>query len=139
MKRFTAIALLALPGLLMAGNNLSAQDRQVQASIPFAFRVGNAPLPAGTYRISKSDNGIITVANYAHPSLRVFTMTSETTSTDRGAGKLIFNKYGDQYFLSRVLAPSSMTVVVPTSKLEKRARTETARLGYGGTVLLALK
>jgi len=55
-------------------------------------------------------------------------------------GELVFTKYGDQYFLHEVRCLSvDINAQVPTSKQEKRARTEVAKVGGGEEVLIAAR
>ncbi|HTC75260.1 MAG TPA: hypothetical protein VK684_06770, partial [Edaphobacter sp.] len=55
--------------------------------------------------------------------------------------QLVFHKYGDQYFLCEIRSEqSSLNVQLPTTKQEKRARTETqvAGLAVNNEVMIAL-
>ena len=52
-------------------------------------------------------------------------------------GKLVFNRYGDQYFLSKIWAPSSDTGrELPKSRLEREVA---QRLSEGGPTVVAAK
>src|SRR5271156_5209396 len=105
MKRIKAIALLAIANLAMAGTSF-AQSKGVQANVPFAFTVGNQVLPAGTYRIESESNVLIEIKNHDKP-ISMFTLVDQDGTTSPNGGKLIFHKYGDQYFLSRILCDSA--------------------------------
>lgn len=113
-------------------------QRLAQATIPFDFHLGNATLPAGTYVISKDISGVISIRNYDRPGLSAL---SATTPVDEvtGMGRLIFRKYGDGYFLSRIHDPEGMNVELPVSNMEQRVRTREARMAELRTVLLAAK
>ena len=63
MKRITAIALLTIATFVTAGRAL-AQDRAVQATVPFDFTVGEKLLPAGTYTIATASSDVIAIKNY---------------------------------------------------------------------------
>lgn len=140
MKRITSIAFFALASLLTVGN-LPAQDVVVQATIPFAFRVGNTSLPAGTYRITSSttSDSVITIRNREKLDVAALSITRPADSKDDADGKLVFNRYGGQYFLSQILCPWKMSVELPTSKTEQRAKQREASLEQNHQVLLALK
>ena len=136
MKRITSIALFVLAGLVSAGNVL-AQDHGVRATVPFDFTVGNKVLPSGTYTIAPATEHVIVIRN------REKNITVMSTSYGDGkqskTGKLVFNKYGDQYFLREILCSSAdMSVELPASKTEKRARLQEARLESTPQVFLAL-
>jgi hypothetical protein len=63
-------------------------------------------------------------------------------SNEQGrANKLVFHRYGSQYFLSEICSEaSSMNVRLSTSKQEKRARAETQQAGLrvNDDVMIAL-
>jgi hypothetical protein len=136
MKRITPIALFILAGLVSAGN-LSAQDHGVRATVPFDFTVGNKVLPSGNYTIEPTAQNVIVIRN-REKNIAVMS-TSYADGKHSKTGKLVFNKYGDQYFLSEILCSSiDMSVELPTSKMEKRARLQEARLESTSQVFLAL-
>jgi hypothetical protein len=140
MKRTIATAFLAIAGLLTSGN-VSAQDRGVQVTIPFNFAVGNSVLPSGTYIVRSENPEMILVRNKDHWKLAAMALTNQGDARYAGEGKLVFNRYGREYFLNQILCPSAAIVAdLPTSRREERARTrEEASLEQPERVLLALK
>ncbi len=79
-----------------------AQTVAVQATIPFNFSVGRQNLPGGEYRVSLGDWGQLWISRVGVPGA-----TTASTSAVGGGNptqdpppKLIFNRYGDRYFLS---------------------------------------
>jgi hypothetical protein len=140
MKRIIATAFLALASLLTAGN-VSAQDNAVQVTIPFNFAVGNTVLPSGTYIVSSENPQMVLVRNKDHWKLAGMALINQGDARYSGEGKLVFNRYGREYFLNQILCPSAAIVAdLPTSKREERARTrEEASLEQPEQVLLALK
>jgi hypothetical protein len=136
MKRITAIALFILASLVSAGS-VSAQDNGVRATIPFDFTVGSKVLPSGTYTIQQGMTSLIVIRN-REKNIAVMS-TSHADSKQSKTGKLVFDKYGDQYFLREILCASvDMSVELPTSKMEKRARLQEARLESSPQVFIAL-
>jgi hypothetical protein len=137
MKRIASIALFALVSFVTVGF-ASAQERAVKADVPFDFTVGNKLVPAGTYTISAGSYGVIEIRNRdAHVA-----MLSRTYPDDKQSktAKLVFHKYGDQYFLSEILCASAdMNMAVPTSKAETRAHDQQASLQNASQVFIALK
>jgi hypothetical protein len=95
------VLVMLLPALLQA--QMAIKQPLVRVDIPFAFSAGGVHLPAGQYHIShpgdpyfvliEKDDGRARALVYVHPAA---TASSEST-------KLVFNRYGDQYFLSQVL------------------------------------
>jgi hypothetical protein len=138
MKRINAVALFAIATLATIGS-AAAQDRAVQAAVPFSFAVAGKTLPSGTYTITSESAGLIMIQDRAtHAAVQVVTMPDHHES--RNGGKLVFNRYGNQYFLSEILSPdAAVNVSIPASKQEKQVRLQEAELKGGETVLVALK
>jgi hypothetical protein len=141
MKRIAAIALFVAATLLTAGSAV-AQDHRVIATVPFNFTVNDSWLPAGTYTIvsdSTSPN-ILSIRDRAK-SVYISAMSLTDPSDSEKVSKLVFHRYGNQYFLSEIRCGSaSLNVHIPATKLEKKARTQTqvAGLRVDDDVLIAL-
>ena len=135
MKRIIAIALFAA-STVAAGGNLSAQDHMVKANIPFDFTVNNNVLPAGTYTISSLSTSAVQVRNAnGHIAELSLVQNDDKRST---TPVLVFQRYGNQYFLHEILAANAMNVAVPRSKREQR-RLQEAKLQESNQTLIALK
>jgi hypothetical protein len=138
MKRITAIALLAIANFAMAGMSF-AQSYGVKANVPFDFTVANKLLPAGSYTIIRESTGLIEIRNHDKP-VAVLTVVSHDENTSSDGGKLIFHKYGDQYFLSEILSDwATMNVNVPRSKAETRVRLQQAMVHPASEVFIATR
>jgi hypothetical protein len=137
MKRTIAIAFLA-SAMIMSLSSASAQGRS-RATIPFDFRVGSALLPAGAYDIESTDSQAIWFRSLnGHGAAVAQAMT--TSGETKPVVKLVFNRYGNQYFLSETLtADGESDKKFAPSKLEKSVRTEEASLNGERHVLIALK
>lgn len=135
MKRIIAIALFAASSLAAAGN-LSAQEHTVKANIPFDFTVNNNVLPAGTYTISSVSPYAVQVRNVKG---RIAEFSAVHNDDKRSTTPvLVFQRYGNQYFLHEILAANAMNVTVPRSKREQR-RLQEAKLQESNQTLIALK
>jgi hypothetical protein len=137
MKRIIAIAFLATV-MGAAASSASAQNTS-KVTIPFAFRVGSALMPAGDYRVQSTDEHVLWLYNEdgRESALAVATTTSGSTAP---AKKLVFNRYGERYFLSAALnAQGENQKTFSPSKLEQSIRAEQASIGSEGRVLLAAK
>jgi hypothetical protein len=140
MKRIHAIALLAVT-LLAANLSVQAQERVV-ANVPFSFTVGEKLLPAGEYIFSSPEPGIVQIRSVDH---RLFAeVTSSHSSHEAGAHiQLVFNRYGSEYFLHRILNPSTgrlnLDIGSSTSERRARARREEAKLAPPESVLVAAR
>src|ERR1700733_7494479 len=138
MKRITAIALLAIANFAMAGMSF-AQSKGVKANGPFDFTVANKLLPAGTYTMIRESTGLIEIRNHDKP-VAVLTVVSHDENTSSDGGKLIFHKYGNQYFLSEILSDwATMNVSIPRSKTEKNVRLQQAMVHPANEVFIATR
>jgi len=138
MKRITAIALLAIANFAMAGMSF-AQSNGVKANVPFDFTVANKLLPAGTYTMIRESTGLIEIRNHDKP-VAVLTVVTHDENTSSDGGKLIFHKYGDQYFLSEILSDwATMNVSIPRSKAEKNVRLQQAMVHPANEVFIATR
>ena len=138
MKRITAIALLAIANFALAGTSF-AQSKLVRANVPFDFTVGKQLLPAGTYTIKTQSSGLIVIKNQDKP-LTVMTIVDQDGARSPNGGKLMFHKYGDQYFLSEILCDDAdMNLKIPDSTKEKKVRLQQARLLTSTETLVAAR
>jgi hypothetical protein len=140
MKRIFAVTFFAMASLFLLGGAL-AEAEEVRAKVPFDFMVGNQMLPAGSYRVflERSLNGTNTVEiQNEDQNISARAMTSAVEDQSGNDSKLIFTSYGDQYFLHEVLCSSgSISVDLPTSKVEERVRTREAQLQNSGRTVAA--
>jgi hypothetical protein len=80
-------------------------DGDLEVNIPFQFHAGDARLPAGTYRIhmvSDGDSNVMEITSADGSTSAVFEVHQENPDSIPAKGELIFNKYGDRYFLAKV-------------------------------------
>ncbi len=109
-------------GALTHANHAVAQSRSMIATIPFAFHDGSHTFPAGKYQI-RCDSNILSVQSTNRENFGVHMTIAEFRTRTTENGKLIFNKYGDQYFLSDVwLARSDSGRKLVAGRLEKQLR-----------------
>ncbi len=117
--------LLAVVGVLAA----SAQSlgQVITTNVPFAFRAGDQSLPAGKYTlVSNLVNGTVLIrADEGKDQMFILTNACGGSKASENA-KLVFHRYGDQYFLSQVWHPGySQGRELPRSSAER----EMARAG----------
>jgi hypothetical protein len=139
MNRTFATALLTAVSL-MAPVGAFAQSRQ-QATIPFDFTVGQRLLPAGTYVIAYHGSGMISVRGWKGKELvSVMTLVTPAEQIRKNADKLVFHKYGDQYFLSEIRGEvGESSGKLSTSALEQRVQRQEAAVRNQGRTEIALK
>lgn len=138
MKPIAAIAILTIASFVAVASALAA-DQGVEAKVPFDFTVGNQHLPAGTYTISSTSSGILEIRDSSgQPWVKTVSLPAYNDAV--GRSDLVFDRYGDKYFLSEIVCPSAaISAHIPASKLEKQTRTHEASLHSGGQTLVALK
>lgn len=116
-NRIAALSLLAL-ALLISVPSTFAQNL-VKAKVPFDFKVGNRAMPAGTYVISSVSQSAISIASREEHAGALAVVRSEYATRDQSP-KLVFHKYGNQYFLAQIWTGSGNAgMQLPESKLEK--------------------
>jgi len=117
---------------------LSAQTIAT-ATVPFDFTVGQTQLSAGTYEISTVAHAAgIEIRNTKAAKSVLSVVRSEHSRNNDSRTKLVFNRYGNRYFLSQVSRGLDGGVMqLPTSKLEKEVRI--ASSGVSQKVAVAAK
>lgn len=98
-------ALIGL-GLLLATTSAYAQSINLKANVPFNFVAPAGTLPSGEYTL-RSVGGIdnaISISGEGQKSSIFLATPCLSLKSSQGAGrtKLVFSRYGDQYFLSEI-------------------------------------
>jgi hypothetical protein len=92
----------ALTALLAAAPGLFASETGVATvSVPFAFRAGNTTLPAGVYKITKSEQSVIFLRNGAK-TVALLSVGSATAAPS-GSNLVRFEKIEGETILKEVL------------------------------------
>jgi hypothetical protein len=80
-----------------------AQDR-LAVNVPFDFVAGSSYLPAGEYtiQVSAPTHSIILISRKDSTTSAFINTNSAVSSQPQSESKLVFNRYGDRYFLSQV-------------------------------------
>ena len=127
LKQLIRIGLLTM----MAAGSAHGQSLayRIQATIPFDFIVGEQKLPAGEYFIGRartsSDDSLLTV-NARNSSASIFSSSySVQTLEPNQYGKLVFHRYGDQWFLFQIWPAGGKTGREIRSKLERETERKT--------------
>jgi hypothetical protein len=126
MKRITVFALLTAALISMGGVRAHAQAPAFK--VPFDFTVANKVLPAGTYHVSYATQDAILIQS-KDGRFHAMTIIIADDKESYGVGKLIFAKYGNQYFLHEVLCSNvALNVEIPKS-LDARCQHRVALRG----------
>jgi hypothetical protein len=98
---FNALAVISLFGMLTPPV-VQAQSGMQVANIPFQFNVGKAVLPAGEYHVKSVNPSTFLIQSKDGHQAAVAMTIGVSSSKEEDNGKLVFNRYGNQYFLSKV-------------------------------------
>ena len=125
-KTFPLVIVFGLMLPLMA-TQVAAQTELV-ADIPFAFSVCHEQLPAGKYhvrRVTSASANMVLIGSEGNRSIDIACTHDVQSQKAATTGKLIFNRYGDQYFLSEIWSPGNKTGnQLPPTEKEKALRLE---------------
>ncbi len=101
LRRFTVLSFL----LMLTAVTVSAQSKRIRVIMPFSFIVGQKTLPAGEYDLEPnrkdSDNVWLLQNRDGHATVLFATNTVRASETQEEA-RLVFHRYGGQYFLSQI-------------------------------------
>src|ERR1700739_3427070 len=98
---------------------------ELEVTVPFQFYAGNAKLPAGKYVLRMLDNSDLRIMEISAADGSTSTLFEAEDAEANSAppkSELIFNKYGNRYFLARVFDEGNPDGSrVPESQYEKKA------------------
>ncbi len=125
MRKLSLMASALVISIIALAAIASAQTiGTINADIPFNFTISNRTLPAGKYTI-KSLNTSFQHVMMLHSADNNTTYCFFTQNTQLNKpidrSELVFNRYGDHYFLSKILEQGDITgIELAKSSLEKR-------------------
>ena len=103
---------------------------KLEADIPFQFYAGNTALPPGKYIVHVLDNADLTIMEISSADGKMsalFDVRDAEANSAPARDELIFNKYGNRYFLEKVFNESNPNgSAVIESRYEKRIDKTTA-------------
>jgi hypothetical protein len=88
-------------GLAVAGVQAQAPSK-VEVNIPFEFSAGTKTFQPGVYRIKRLSGNYLTLRRVDGKSTVILNAPLNLTSLDDKGERLVFKKYGEQYFLSQI-------------------------------------
>jgi hypothetical protein len=96
----------------------------LEVNIPFQFYAGNAKLPEGKYvvhMLDDSDLHVMEISTADGSMSALFYVEDAQAGSAPSKNELIFNKYGNRYFLAQVFDDGNPDgSAVPESEYEKR-------------------
>lgn len=136
-KQALGVAVALLVSIVTAGA-CYAQRPTLVVNIPFTFHAGDKTLPAGEYRVESLETGTGILHRIqctdCHALAIVPSLVVELKS-GQSEPRLVFHRYGSNYFLSEIWIGESQGRQLWESKREKEAagtevRTEVALLAH---------
>ena len=95
----------------------------LEVNIPFQFHAGDTKLPAGEYRIHVLDNSdlaLMEIVSADGSTSALFQVRESDANSAPAKNELIFNKYGNRYFLAELFEEGNATgSQVAESRYEK--------------------
>ncbi len=98
--------------------NAQVNGKVATADVPFSFRIADRVLPPGNYTLTAHSNGLTQLWNTDTNQGMVFLSGSEMQG-QRSEAKLVFNCYGDRYFLSQIWFGDDSSRILAKGRLEK--------------------
>jgi hypothetical protein len=88
----------------MATTRVAQAQEALVVNVPFDFMAGNQNLPAGEYsvKVSQTDARIVLIERRDATAAMFIGTNTVVANTIQSESKLVFNRYGDRYFLSQV-------------------------------------
>src|SRR5215831_15497222 len=112
------ITLSVIAALSIAG--FAGLDGKLEANIPFDFMVGGKKLPAGKYTVGEGGAGATLMVRNWETRQAAAAIAQGLQVRDGSKPLLVFRRYGDQYFLAKVISYSSGLELLKT-KAEREA------------------
>lgn len=135
MSKIRAALVVASLALPLGSKALYAQYQieRIPVDIPFAFEVGSTHFAPGTYFLSDSQEHFLSVRG---PSGSALAMNRRESSLSPATeGKVVFHRYGNQYFLREVwLKGEADYLRCPESKAERRVRKSQQEANHAAVV-----
>ncbi|HKY29537.1 MAG TPA: hypothetical protein VJM12_16480 [Pyrinomonadaceae bacterium] len=99
-------------GMLLATNVVAQTSQELVANIPFSFTVCQEQLPAGKYKVrpvTSANPRVVLIATENNRPIEMICTHDVQGKKPSTTGKLIFNRYGNQYFLSELWVQGETT------------------------------
>jgi hypothetical protein len=115
---------------MVSASNGFAQGNEMRVNVPFAFHNGSQRMPAGVYRVKIESAHLILLRGDSRSG---YINTNPEIGKPAAKGKLVFQRYGDQYFLREVWAANSETgQKCVKSKLEREVEIAQSKAAQPG-------
>ena len=122
----------------MASTRVAQAQELLVVNIPFDFVAGKTTLPAGEYSIKvSSPEGTLLLLDRKDAAASAFISTNAVVKAEiQTESKLIFNRYGDRYFLSQVWTEGNSQGRQLLKSAREKEMAQTAKMDTQGQVTL---
>jgi hypothetical protein len=102
MKNYAIIALVACVAFVTLAATPSHAQALMKADVPFSFSAGYGVLPVGEYNISRTGFGQTILLSNGRRGVELMTPNTTDWQENFRTPKLVFHRYGDEYFLAEI-------------------------------------
>lgn len=113
-----AVSAIGLALILVA--SASAQTWRLSADVPFSFNVGDREMQSGKYTVTILGDSALLIQSVDFKKTAMSISNSMFTPRNLKNAKLVFNRYGDQYFLSSVSWPGGPSKILTPTNIERQ-------------------
>lgn len=130
-QSFKLFALALVLGLFTVLGTASSANAQsvLRFNIPFEFNVGTEKYAAGKYEMKKINSSVFLLRNVEEgKAFLIGTDNDVEQNKNLKFEGIIFNRYGETYFLREIFAHRAYGREISESKLEKEIRSQESNL-----------
>ena len=130
IQTWKKLIMLSVLGVVTSVSAHAQAGKQFTVTIPFNFYVAGKTLPAGQYHVGRStedSEGLVLRGTDGRTGVFVLTRGIQTAEVQQQS-RLVFRRYGDQYFLGEVwISARSNGRELPNSRKERLTKQESAK------------
>jgi len=122
MRKYTQLvtALAAVAAFVTAAPAQAQPEDHLIARVPFAFTVGQANLPSGTYDLSRMNEHREMLVLRGNQTGALVRVNEESLPHTNAAPSLVFHRYGTQYFLREIRWEDTARLDLPEKQGERK-------------------
>lgn len=131
LKGFTIFTLMVALAILTSVVSANAQSQsRVAADIPFEFVVGDQTMAAGEYTIKSvtTEGNALAILGKDNRESVILLVEPIEPMNKRKSARLVFHRYGQNYFLAQVWTGDNVGRKLAKSKQERAMEREFARI-----------
>jgi hypothetical protein len=130
MKRqFLILIAIAAFATTLATNALGQTGKTVKANVKFDFHIGERLYPAGEYRIESigsMSETILQIRSVGDTNNNRIIIANQSNAGKRQAPILVFQKYGENYFLTEIFLGTEWVYSIRPSRLQRESEKDLA-------------